>query len=110
MNAINTTIATRTNAAAITAAATVKGMVNGLSAMASCLKRKWHSLHAWFSTDCSSLLRDLSERSSLVGLGLGGIPVRLQPVVAVVPRYQRQVVTRYAVEQRQTGHRLLFLG
>ena len=111
MNAINTTIATQTNAAGITAAATVKGMVNGLVAMASCLKRKWHSLHAWFSTERSSLLGDLSDGVSTVGLYLQGVPVSLRPVVAVIPQYQRPVVSRrHAVEQRQTGHRLLSLS
>lgn len=108
MNAINNTIAAQTITAG-TIAATVKGMVNGYGAMTSGLKRKWHSLHAWFDCDreCSPL-SDLRERLFSAGQFLAA-HLTGRPVVAVVPQPVLVVDRRYAAERRRTGYRLLSL-
>ena len=61
MGAINNTITVVNQTVVVRVIAT--GMVNGFAAAASRLKRKWHSLHAWISSQLESS-RLLSELES----------------------------------------------
>jgi hypothetical protein len=80
MNAITNIAAANAMTAATTRIASAINTVNGARAFASVLKRKWHSLPLWFSTDADRVHpRQLCASAWQLVLGVVGEPV---PVVA----------------------------
>lgn len=101
MYAIYTNIAARTNDADRRIAT---GTVNGNVALVSRLKRKWHSLHSWFSRERKPLgessFRELQAMLSQLRLAMSGQVC----LVAVDPRSGRSVP---GVDLRRTRLRSL---